>query len=209
VGTGTRGKTAYIPASISFYDGLKVKEAIRMHGTFYQSFSYNRIGEFGLEQTRKIGTLSKGEKTLFFLSLALSASPDYLLIDDVIHFLDPHLREIFLKSILQLIENNQISVIVAAQSAFDIEGIFDRVVILDQGKVVIDEHVEDLKKKFVKFYSDSVPEGLPIIYQKSWEGIHELFLYPYTPEIRLNEKIHHLQLSEILRAFIGGEYGSR
>ena len=67
--------------------------------------------------------MSKGEKTIFFLSLALAAAPEYLFVDDVVHFLDPHLREVFLTSILQRIEEKRLTVIMASQSAFEIEGI--------------------------------------------------------------------------------------
>ncbi len=208
VGHKTRKKTAYIPASISLYDGLKIKDAIKLHAGFYPDFSYREIGDYVFEVTQKIGTLSRGEKTLFFLSLALSSSPEYLLIDDVIHFLDPHLREIFLKTILQLIEDQQLAVIIAAQSSFEIEGILERVVILDKGRVFLDEAVEDLKRKFVKIYSEAPPENLPVVFCRHWPGMKELYLYPYKEELQVGDRIEYLSLPEILRAFIGGEYDS-
>jgi ABC-2 type transport system ATP-binding protein len=204
----TRKKTAYIPASISFYDSLKIKEAIKFHASFYPAFSYKKIASYEFDHTRKIGTLSKGEKTLFALSLALSTKPEYLFIDDVIHFLDPHLREIFLTSILQLIEDEQMTVVIAAQSSFDIEGILERVIVLDKGKVYIDEQVEKLKQKFVKIYSKTLRENLPVVFSRDWQGMKELFLYPYTPELKINEKVEYLTLPEIIRAFIGGGYDS-
>ncbi len=207
VGSATRRKTAYIPASIGFYDSLKLKDAIALHGSFYPNFTYKDLGGFSVDRSRRVGSLSKGERTLFFLALALASNPEYLLIDDVIHFLDPHLREFFLKSILQLIEENQLSVIVAAQTSFDIEGIFERIIIMDKGKVVLDEKVEVLKKKFVKIYSETVPDHLPVVFCRAWQGVNELYLYPYEPELNSQTKIHYLRLSEILRAFIGGEYG--
>lgn len=208
VGCTTRKKTAYIPASISFYDSLKIGEAIKLHASFYPAFSYKEIADYDFNHNQKIGTLSKGEKTLFFLSLSLSTQPEYLLIDDVIHFLDPHLREIFLKSILQLIEDEQMTVVIAAQSSFDIEGILERVVVLDKGKVFLDETVENLKQKFVKIYSQVLPDNLPVVFSRDWHGMKELFLYPYTPELKIEEKVEYLTLPEILRAFIGGGYDS-
>jgi ABC-type multidrug transport system ATPase subunit len=205
-GARSRQKTAYIPASVGFYDGLKVKEAKKLHAAFYPTFSYREIGGFRLAGNRRVGSLSKGEKTLFLLSLALSTAPEYLLIDDVIHFLDPHLREIFLKSILHLIEEEQLTVIIASQSSFDIEGILERVVVLDHGRAVLDETVEELKRKFVKVYAEQLPDHLPVIFTKDWQGMKELYIYPYTPEMQLTDRIEYLTLSEIMRAFIGGEY---
>ncbi|MCP5105249.1 MAG: ABC transporter ATP-binding protein [bacterium] len=210
VGPATRAKTAYIPSSLSFFDNLKLKEAVSLHASFYSSFTYREIGDFVFDMNRKTGALSKGEKTLFFLSLALSTSPDYLLIDDVIHFLDPHLREIFLKTILQLIEEEQLSVIIAAQSAVDIEGVLERVVVMDKGKVVLDDTVESLKKTFVRLYAEKVPPDFPVVFQKDWEGMKEFYIYPFEPHMESgtgsDTRLEYLALAEILRAFIGGEY---
>jgi len=209
VGYRTRRKTAYIPSSISFYDSLKVKEAIKLHGSFYPGFAYQGIGGYRFDVNQGVGTLSRGEKTLFFLSLSLSTSPDYLLIDDVIHLLDPHLREIFIQSILQLIEAEKMAVVIAAQSAFDIEGLVERVVLLDKGRVFLDEPVEDLKGKFVKMYSQVAREDLPVVFSRDWQGMKELYLYPFMPGVKTGAEVEHLSLTEILRAFIGGEYVNR
>jgi ABC-2 type transport system ATP-binding protein len=204
----SRQKAAYIPASISFYDGLTLSGAKKLYRAVYKDFKYREIGDYVFDEKRKIGSLSKGEKTLFFLSLALSSSPEYLLIDDVIHFLDPHLREIFLQSILHLIEEKQLSVVIAAQSSFDVEGILERVLVLDKGKIILDQSVESLKKTFVKIYSEKKEKNIPVVFSRQWEGLNELYIYPYYAELKIKEKIHFLALPEILRAFIGGEYGT-
>lgn len=209
VGHHSRRRAAYIPASISFYDSLTIAGAKRLYTAFYKNFNYEEIGGFSFDNNRRIGSLSKGEKTLLFLSLSLSASPDYLLIDDVIHFLDPHLREIFLHSILQLIEEEQLAVVIAAQSSFDVEGILERILVLDKGKVILDQNVEYLKQTFVKIYTEKKDTNLPVVFSRNWEGMNELYIYPYGPDLKIEEEIHHLALPEILRAFIGGEYGTR
>lgn len=212
VGPATRLKTAYISSSLSLYNTLKLKEAVSLHASFYDGFSYSEIGDFTFDMNRKVGALSKGEKTLFSLSLALSTSPDYLLVDDVIHFLDPHLREIFLKTILRLMEEKGLSVIIAAQSAVDIEGVLERVVILDRGQMVLDASVESLKRSFVRFYSEGneIPDDLPVVFHRDWEGMKEYYIYPLPPGQKSipPDRIEYLALAEILRAFIGGEYDS-
>lgn len=205
--TRSRRKIAYIPASVSLYEGLTVAEAQRLHRRhFGQAGAVAELGEMPFSAHQKILSLSKGQKTLFALSLALSAAPDLLLIDDVIHFLDPHLREIFLTSILRLIGERQLTVIMASQSAFEIEGIPERVIILNQGALTLNEPVENLKQKFVKFYSEKIPAGLPVVFAREWQGEKEVYIYPYQADIHRLTKVEHLNLSEILRAFIGGEY---
>jgi len=205
----TQRKTAYIPSTVSLYDGLKLKEAIRMHASFYEGFAYREIGGCEFDPSRRVGSLSRGEKTLFLLSLALSTSPEYLFIDDVIHLLDPHLRDIFLKSILNLIEEKQLTVLLAAQSSFDIEGVVERVILLEKGKVLLNETVENLKRMFVRVYMRTQPVGVPVVFSREWEGVRELYVYPYSKDLPLPEKVEYLDLPDIMRAFIGGEYDHR
>jgi len=202
----SRKRIAYISAAMSLYDGLTVGVAVRLHARYFGHDRDREIEGLRLPAEQKISSLSKGEKTLLSLSMAMSAAPEYMFIDDVIHFLDPHLRELFLNSILRLIEEKQMTLIVASQSAFEIEGIPERVLVMERGRIILDEAVETLKRKFVKFYGRQIPPDLPVIYSRDWQDAKEIYLYPYRPEIHRLEGIEHLSLSEILRAMIGGEY---
>ena len=202
----SRKKIAYIPASISLYEGMNVKEATRLHAHFYGRCADWAINGPAFPPGQKIASMSKGEKTIFFLSLALGAAPEYLFVDDVVHFLDPHLREVFLTSILRLIEEKQLTVIMASQSAFEIEGIPERIVVMEKGKVILDENVDTLKQKFVKFYGESIPDNIPVVFSRQWQNAREMYVYPYQPEAHRLDNVEHLNLTEILRAFIGGEY---
>ncbi len=199
-------KVAYIPASLSFYESVKIEEAIRLFYSIHKPFTYRQIGGYKFDEKRRIHSLSKGERTLFLLSLALSISPDFLLIDDIIHFLDPHLREIFMQTILSLLEEERLGLVIAAQSCLDIEGILERLVVLDRGKKVMDEAVDDLKRSFVKVYADQEPSGSPVVFKREWNDVNEYYLYPYHPSEKPANDIQYLALPEILRALIGGEY---
>lgn len=217
VGWESRRKVAYIPASLSSYDTLSLKDTIGVHATFYPGFVYQGLGHYEFKLSRVVGGLSRGEKTLFFLTLALSTSPDYLLIDDVFHFLDPHLRDIFIQTILQLIEERELGLLIAAQVPVDLEGIIDRLVVLNQGKIVLDEQVENLKRTFVRCFigQENEMEQLPVVFKKEWNGMNECYLYPFSQDThaqtlaRMGNKVEYLTLSEILRAYIGGEYDHR
>ena len=205
----SRRLTAYIASSTPFYDHLRLGEAVRLHGSMYRGFSYRGIGDYKFPLQKQVGALSKGEKTLFLLSLALSSAPKVLLIDDVIHFLDPHLREIFLHSILHLIAEEQLTVIIAAQSAADIEGIPERIVLLQKGRIALDAASESLKRLLVRAYMEAIPPGLPVVFHREWGEMKEVYIYPYSSDLPLTAKIEYLPLPVIIRAFIGGEYDRR
>jgi Cu-processing system ATP-binding protein len=201
-----RRKIAYIPASISLYDGMTAGEAARLHASFYGRAEAWAMDGPAFSPRQRVASMSKGEKTIFLLSLALAGSPEYLFVDDVVHFLDPHLRDVFLSTILRLIEEKQLTVIMASQSAFEIEGIPERVMVMEKGAIILDEKVDALKQKFVKFYAATVPVDVPVVFSRQWQDTREMYVYPYRPETRPLENVEHLSLTEILRAFIGGEY---
>ena len=66
--------------------------------------------------------------------------------------------------------------------------------------------VDALKRSFVKFYGDTVPDDIPVVFSRQWQNAREMYVYPYLPEIHRLGGVEHLNLAEILRAFIGGEY---
>jgi len=201
-----RKRIAYIPSSLSLYENLKLSEAIVVHSSFYKGYKFNNISGYDFDMKQKISSLSRGERTLFYLSLVLGTDPQFLLIDDVIHFLDPHLRDLFRISIQERIENSKLGIIIATQDALDIEGLVDRIVILNKGVIVEDSSFEKVRSKCVRVYSEKELKGQPVIFSRKWEGMTEQYIYPYNKTDKDKFDVEYLQLSEILRAFIGGEY---
>ncbi len=206
VSAPARRRIAYLPASISLYDGLTVGPAVRLHGRFFGRRPEFEIGGLRLMPRQRVGALSTGEKTLLSLSMAMAAAPEYLFIDDVIHFLDPHLRDVFVDAILRLIGEKKLTLIIASQSASEIEGLPERVLVMERGRIVLDEPVEELKRRFVRVFARQAPPGLPVVYAKEWPEGREMYVYPYRPEVQPLDGVEHLSLREILRAMIGGEY---
>ena len=74
---------------------------------------------------------------------------------------------------------------------------------------VLDEAVERLKDRFVKIYAKEVPENLPVVFKREWAGMKEVYVYPYEKDKQAIQNVEYLNLSEILRACIGGEYAQR
>lgn len=201
-----RKRIAYIPSSISMYDSLKLNEAIKVHSSFYKGYEFHNIAKYSFDMKQKVSSLSRGEKALFYLSLVLGTDPEFLLIDDVIHFLDPHLRDLFRRSLIEKIENKQISIIIATQDALDLEGLVDRVILINNGKIIEDASLEKIKKVCVRVYSEKEIKGHPVIFSREWGDMKEYYIYPYRKKPEDKFEVEYLNLSEILRAFIGGEY---
>lgn len=201
-----RYRLGYLPSSLSFYDSMKIGETINYHKRIYPDFSFIRYPDFSFESDRRIEELSKGEKVLFYLLLILSHKPSYLFIDDVLHLLDPYLRENFVNLLIEKMEEEQLSVIINSQTFSDIEGLLVRLVILDKGEIIINEEIERLKSSFLKVIGEKIPDNLPIVYKKNWGDFEEAYVYPYEKKYSDNLKIESLKISEIIKSIIGGNY---
>lgn len=201
-----RKRVAYIPSSLSLYENMKLSEAVTIHSSFYKGYKFSNISGYDFDMKQKVSSLSRGERTLFYLSLVLGTNPEFLLIDDVFHFLDPHLRDLFRISIQERIESSKLGIIIATQDALDIEGLVDRIVIINRGIIVEDSQFEKVRSRCVRVYSEEELKGQPVIFSREWEGMKEQYIYPYNKSDDDKFDVEYLQLSEILRAFIGGEY---
>ena len=99
------------------------------------------IKEVGLEKEKhkKIGNLSKGYKQRVGLAQAMIHKPDLLILDEPTSGLDPNQ----LIEIRSLIKNygKQNTVLLSTHIMQEVESICDRVIIINEGKIVADKLV--------------------------------------------------------------------
>lgn len=107
-----------------------------------------RLERFGVPLDTPFGKLSKGQKSLTALSLALSSSPELLVLDDPTLGLDAVARRAFLEEIVGELADRGVSILLSTHDLAGVERIADRVAILRAGRVVVAEETEALKGRF-------------------------------------------------------------
>jgi ABC-2 type transport system ATP-binding protein len=206
-------KIGFISDSLSLYKSLTVGQAIRYHRDVYsvRTFDDNLIRHTKIERGQRVKDLSAGQRTIFHLSLILSTEPDILLIDEVIHSIDAYLRKLFLDQLIALISRRSVTVIMVNLNFYDIEHIVNRVILLRSGKILVDEPIEELKAKVKKIVAAKQPAALAVLSQSDFSGYSEFYVYPYEPGLAgdIEGNVVDLNLTEIISAFIGGEYAEQ
>jgi ABC-type multidrug transport system ATPase subunit len=131
-----------------------------------------------------------------------------LLLDEILHAIDPYLREIFIRHVIEMLAMGQTTLVMVNLNYHDIEHIPQRVVILKNNKIAIDQPMENLKEKVKKIVSREQIAGLPTFHEREFAGSHEYFVYPYENSMAGGNgiEVHDLNLNDIVTAFIGGEY---
>jgi len=144
-----RERVGYLPEHNPLYKDLYVKEYLSfvagLHRIKKPKARIEEMIEFtGLEreQHKKIGALSKGYRQRVGLAQAMFHDPDVLILDEPTSGLDPNQ----LKEIRQLIKNlgEKKTVIFSTHIMQEVQLLCDRVIIINEGKMVADDSIERL-----------------------------------------------------------------
>lgn len=139
----------YLPEHNPLYLDMYVREYLLFNAGIYnipKSEVESVIEKTGLtpEANKKIGQLSKGYRQRVGLANALLHDPDVLILDEPTTGLDPNQ----LIEIRQLIKNvgEHKTVLLSTHIMQEVEAICDRVIIINNGQIVLDKKLADLKK---------------------------------------------------------------
>jgi len=113
-----------------------------------QAATENRLKRFRVPIDTPFGRLSKGQMRQTLLSVALASEPELLVLDDPTLGLDIVARaELFEELIVDLADRGT-TVLITTHDLAGIEGIANRIGVLHESRLIIDEEVDTLKRRF-------------------------------------------------------------
>jgi ABC-2 type transport system ATP-binding protein len=137
----------YLPEHNPLYLDLYVREYLAFNADVYK-VAPSRIEEViqltGLspESHKKIGQLSKGYRQRVGLATALLHNPEVLILDEPTTGLDPN-QLVEIRNVIKSVGKNK-TVFLSTHIMQEVEAICDRVIIIDQGKIVTDKKLDKL-----------------------------------------------------------------
>ena len=137
----------YLPEHNPLYLDLYVREYLAFNADVYK-VSKSRIEEViqltGLspESHKKIGQLSKGFRQRVGLATALLHNPDVLILDEPTTGLDPN-QLVEIRNVIKNVGKDK-TVFLSTHIMQEVEAICDRVIIIDNGKIVTDKKLDKL-----------------------------------------------------------------
>lgn len=139
----------YLPEHNPLYLDLYVREYLSFNADVYK-VAKSRIDEViqltGLmpEAHKKIGELSKGYRQRVGLATALLHNPEVLILDEPTTGLDPN-QLVEIRDLIKNIGKDK-TVFLSTHIMQEVEAICDRVIIINQGKIVTDKKLNNLVK---------------------------------------------------------------
>lgn len=137
----------YLPEHNPLYLDLYVREYLAFNADMYK-VAPSRIEEViqltGLspESHKKIGQLSKGYRQRVGLATALLHNPEVLILDEPTTGLDPN-QLVEIRNVIKSVGKDK-TVFLSTHIMQEVEAICDRVIIIDQGKIVTDKKLDKL-----------------------------------------------------------------
>lgn len=129
--------------------------------SFYPNFSHEHferyLREFDIPRNRRLNQLSYGQKKKFLLSFALAAGSELLVLDEPTNGLDIPSKGLFRRLVAEALNENQIFII-STHQVRDVESLIDRLVILHQGKVLLNQEMADISARINMTHTPTRPD---------------------------------------------------
>lgn len=135
-----------------FYEELSLKEMTELISSSYSHWNESAYKQymdmFSLRPEQIVGTLSKGMKMKYSLTLALSHDAELLIMDEPTSGLDPLMREQFLNILKAYLEPGGRAVFYSTHITADLEKAADMLIMIHNGAIVFEEEKDALLERF-------------------------------------------------------------
>lgn len=202
-------EVAYISDVAVLPKWLKVSQALsymtEIHPNFDREKAEHFLAKTNIDNNAKVKTLSKGMVTQLHLALILAIDAKVLILDEPTLGLDILTRHQFYNHLLEDFYTEDKCIIVTTHQIEEIEHILTDVAFIQNGKIVLNESVDDIRERFslVAVTNDNVMDAkaLSPIHTNSLMGLTTmLFDYPNKEELQLLGTLSSPSLADI---FVG------
>lgn len=172
-----RSKVGFLPGELNAYDGMTGWEILtyysNLRGGVDWGYAESLADRLELDLTRKIRNLSKGNKQKVGLVQAFMARPELLILDEPTGGLDPLMQQEFYRLVLDAKEEGQ-TVFLSSHVMTEVEKVADRVGIIREGRLVLDEDVATLKARALRQLEIHFGEPVSLADFQDIPGVREM-----------------------------------
>jgi ABC-2 type transport system ATP-binding protein len=131
------------------YPDFRVRQVVQAASWFYPNWSHELAGalleEFNLPLNRKVKKLSRGMRSAVGNVIGLAARAEVTLFDEPYAGLDPVSRQLFYDRLLADYAEHPRTVLLSTHLIDEAAGLFERVLVLDRGRIVLNTAADDLR----------------------------------------------------------------
>lgn len=147
-GSETKKIVAYLPDNSYLNSWMTVRQIINYFIDFYEDFrpelAYEMLMHLDISPEARLKTLSKGNKEKVCLILVMSRNAKLYILDEPIAGVDPAARDYVISTIINNY-NKDATVLISTHLIADIEQVLDEAIFLKDGKIVLQQTVDQIR----------------------------------------------------------------
>jgi ABC-2 type transport system ATP-binding protein len=153
-----------------YLPNISIAQFLKHLAPFYSKFNYSQFEKyvqlFDIPGDSTMQNMSYGQKKKVLISFALESGAKFLLMDEPTNGLDIMSKSQFRRVLAESLDEDR-CVIISTHQVKDLENLIDRITIIDEGKILFDQTVEDISKKLSFRFSFDDVESKEAFYSES------------------------------------------
>ena len=148
-----KSKVGVVFDSLIYPLNLKPAKIKKIISPFYKTFDdekfYELMKRFELDPNKKLSAYSKGMQMKFGVVMSLCHNPELIILDEPTAGLDPIARAEVIDLLLELMQNEERSILFSTHITSDLEKIADYITMIDNGKIIFSKGKDELLDNYV------------------------------------------------------------
>ena len=155
----------YLPGELSMYQNLTGQELLKFFGNLKNvtdwTYVDSLVERLNCEPSKKIKTLSKGNKQKFGLVMAFMHKPKLLILDEPTSGLDPFMQQTTVELVKEA-KNNGSTIFLSSHIFSEIDKVAETVGFIKEGELIVEDKLETLKSNALKSIQIEFNNNTPI-----------------------------------------------
>jgi len=172
----TKHRIGFVPQQDELLANMTGRKFLDLLARFYPSWNDTFVARLATEWhvplDKPANRLSVGQRQKLSILSALGHEPELIVLDEPVASLDPVARRAFLKELVDLVADRSRTILFSTHIVTDLERVADRVWVLKEGRLVVDQPLDDLKDSAQE--ADS--RGAPVSDAQTDRSLEEMFL---------------------------------
>lgn len=150
----TKGWVAFQPEVDHLYPWMTVQRVMDLAGAVVPDWDRGRAEELlrllNLQDHRHVPVraLSRGMRARLKLAVTMARNAPVVLLDEPLSGIDPPSRARIIRALIEQFRSAEQVVVLATHEVAETEGVFDRVIFLERGRIRLDEDAQALRERF-------------------------------------------------------------
>lgn len=159
-----------------------LEAAERYRPNFDKEFAHELVRRFNLPLDKPVKSLSRGMQSALNVTIGLASRTAITIFDEAYLGMDAPTREIFYKAVLEDYAKHPRTIILSTHLVSEMDYLFEEVVILHKGRILLKEPVEELLEKAVSFTGakekvDELTSDMRVLHTQELGGVKRAFIY--------------------------------